>query len=104
MPREVSRPSIQAKPMIIKVHLYSTLDVKQTTTVSLPGDTTMAAVLDFCCRKRKIDPKEYTLKMADTVTDVPLNQTLMESGLDELCLLRKDRGPSGMVLLFNVFY
>ena len=88
-------PQSTVRAVLVRVHLYSTLDIKQTTAVSLPGDTTMAQVLEFCCRKRKIDPKEYTLKMADTVTDVPLKQTLLELGLEEFCLLRKDRGPSG---------
>ena len=82
----------------IKVHLYSTLEVKQTTTVSLSGDMLLADVLVFCCRKRKIEPNDYTLKMADTKTDVPLDRTLESLGLQELCLLKKDRGPSGKIL------
>lgn len=91
-----STGSVQGKKptYFIKVHLYSTLEVKQTTTVSLPGDMLLADVLVYCCRKRKIEPNDYTLKMADTKTDVPLDRTLESMGLTELCLLKKDRGPS----------
>lgn len=78
----------------IKVHLYSTLEVKQTTTVNLSGDMLLSEVLDICCKKRKIDSNDYTLKMADTKTDVPLDRTLESLGLEEICLLKKDRGPS----------
>ena len=82
--------------VFVKVHLYSTLEVKQTTTVSLPGDMLLSEVLVVCCKKRKIDPNDYTLKMADTKTDIPLDRTLESLGLTELCLLKKDRGPSGL--------
>lgn len=81
--------------VFIKVHLYSTLEVKQTTTVYLPTDMLLSDVLVFVCRKRKIDPNDYTLKMADTKTDVPLDKTLESLGVIELCLLKKERGPSG---------
>lgn len=83
-----------AANFFIKVHLYSTLEVKQTTTISLPGDMLLSDVLIYCCRKRKIEPNDYTLKMADTKTDIPLNKTLESLGIMELCLLKKDRGPS----------
>ena len=82
--------------IFVKVHLYSTLEVKQTTTISLPRDMLLSHVLVVCCKKRKIDPNEYTLKMPDTKTDLPLDRTLENLGITELCLLKKDRGSSGM--------
>jgi hypothetical protein len=84
-----------ANTVFVKVHLYSTLEVKQTTTVALPCDMMFSEVLKYCCKKRKIDPNDYTLKMADTKTDIPLDRTVENLGITELCLLRKDRGPSG---------
>ncbi|KAI3644569.1 hypothetical protein MP228_010733 [Amoeboaphelidium protococcarum] len=87
-------PNVRSSLLFIKVHLYSTLEVKQTTTVSVPADMLLGDVLAFCAKKRKIDPSDYTLKMADTKTDVPLDKTIGASGLTELCLLKKDRGPS----------
>ena len=85
----------QAQMLFIKVHLYSTLEVKQTTTVALAGDMLLADVLQLCCKKRKIDPNDYTLKMADTKTDIPLDRTLESLGISELCLLKKSSGVSG---------
>jgi hypothetical protein len=85
----------------IKVHLYSTLEVKQTTTVNVSGDMLLADVLELCCKKRKIDPSDYTLKMADTKTNIPLDKTLDSLALKEICLLKKTVGPSGIVLHFT---
>jgi hypothetical protein len=93
--RQPTVPSTLTTISQAKVHLYSTLEVKQTTTVNVSGDMLMSEVLEICCRKRKIDSNDYTLKMADTKTDIPLDKTLDSLGLAELCLLKKDRGPSG---------
>jgi hypothetical protein len=63
----------------------------------------LSDVLTFCCRKRKFNPADYTLKMADTKTDVPFDKTLESLGVKELCLLKKDRGPSGKCFLSHYF-
>ena len=54
----------------------------------------MSQVLSVVCKKRKIDETDYTLKLADTITDIPLDKTLQEINVTEVCLLKKDRGRS----------
>lgn len=87
-----------ARNLLIDIHLYSTLEVQQTTKFNLPSDMILSDVLAFCCKKRKFNPADYTLKMADTKTDVPFDKTLESLGVKELCLARKERGPSGTFL------
>jgi len=88
---------VDTKPVnvLLKIHLYSTLEVKQTTTLDVPGDTLLTTILAMVCKKRKVDPSEYTLRLPDTRTDVDMDKTVDASGLREFCLLRKERGPSG---------
>ena len=80
----------------LKVHLYSTLEVRHTTTISVPVTMLLSDVHELVCRKRKIDPKDYVLRMPDMKTDVPLDQSLESlQGVSELCLLKKTAGVSG---------
>ncbi|KAI8616046.1 stress-activated map kinase interacting protein 1-domain-containing protein [Chytriomyces sp. MP71] len=88
------------RPQIfIKIHLYSTLEVKQTTTFAFTGDTRMAEVFETICRRRHYDPAHYVLKMADTRTDVPPERALEDVGSVEFCVLKKDRGGAGDIFL-----
>ncbi|KAI9327150.1 hypothetical protein DFJ73DRAFT_142525 [Zopfochytrium polystomum] len=85
--------------VLLKIHLYSTLEVKQTTTLPVSGNALMQDVFDQICRKRKYDPKAYVLRMADTRTDVPLELTLASIGATEFCVLKRDRGGAGDIFL-----
>ncbi|KAJ3404199.1 hypothetical protein HDV05_007286 [Chytridiales sp. JEL 0842] len=86
-------------PILLKIHLYSTLEVRQTTTIMMQGHMLMSEVFDHICRKRKYDPKNYVLKMADTKTDAPMDQTLESLRAVEFCVLKRDRGGAGDIFL-----
>ncbi|KAJ3369051.1 hypothetical protein HDU91_000090 [Kappamyces sp. JEL0680] len=89
-----STPSV-----FLKVHLYSTLEVKQTTIMQMPLSITMQEVFDRICVKRKYDAKDYILKMADTKTDVPLDKTLQQLDAIEFCVLKRSSGGAGDIFL-----
>ncbi|RKP20701.1 SIN1-domain-containing protein, partial [Rozella allomycis CSF55] len=84
----------EKRKQYIKVHVYSTLEVRQTTTITVTDEMTFQQVLNVVCKKRKVSPDDYTLKMSDTKTDVPLHKTAGQLNVTELYLLRKDRGIS----------
>ncbi|KAI8900471.1 stress-activated map kinase interacting protein 1-domain-containing protein [Globomyces pollinis-pini] len=90
-------PSIPS--VFLKVHLYSTLEVKQTTIMQMPLNITMQEVFNRICTKRKYDSKDYILKMADTKTDVPLDKTLQALEAIEFCVLKRARGGAGDIFL-----
>ncbi|KAI9092360.1 stress-activated map kinase interacting protein 1-domain-containing protein [Phlyctochytrium arcticum] len=85
--------------VFLKVHLYSTIEVKQTTTMPVASNIPLAEVFEQICRKRKYDPSKYVFKMADTKTDVPLDKTLDQLRVSELCILKKAGGGAGDVFL-----
>lgn len=87
-----------ANSVFLKVHLYSTLEVKQTTTMQMPLNIPMHEVFVRICQKRKYDPKDYILKMADTKTDVPLDQTLEQLKATEFCVLKRASGGGFLFL------
>jgi hypothetical protein len=78
--------------VFLKIHLYSTLEVKQTTTMQMPLNLTMQEVFDRICVKRKYDSKDYILKMPDTKTDVPMDKTLEQMECIEFCVLKRSSG------------
>ncbi|KAJ1529001.1 hypothetical protein HK096_009775 [Nowakowskiella sp. JEL0078] len=90
--RSVNGPSGSNTVFFLKIHLYSTIEVKQTTTVQMPGSTLLSEVFEQVCKKRKYDPSVYVLKMPDTKTDVPLGKTLDQLKVTEFCVLKKDSG------------
>ncbi|KAI8799398.1 stress-activated map kinase interacting protein 1-domain-containing protein [Cladochytrium replicatum] len=98
-PNAAPQAAAPAKPVLLKVHLYSTLEVKQTTTVQMPGNTLLSDVFEHICKKRKYDIKDYVLKMADTKTDIPMDRTLDQLKLTEVCVLKRDRGGAGDIFL-----
>ena len=85
---------ISSSNIFLKIHVYSTLEIKQTTTISANSLMKMDEVLELICAKRKLDPADYKLTLADTITDVVATQTLHELNTNEFCLLKKDRGKS----------
>ena len=77
---------------LLRVHLYSTIEVKQTTVLKVPSTTKLTDVFEQICEKRKYIMSDYLLKMPDTLTDVPMDKTLEELGCKEFCILKRDRG------------
>ncbi|KAI8853924.1 stress-activated map kinase interacting protein 1-domain-containing protein [Chytridium lagenaria] len=94
-----STPVTPPRTVLLKVHLYSTLEVKQTTTIPMQSNMIMSEIFEAICRKRKYDIKNYVLKMADTRTDVPLDKTLESLKVTEFCVLKRDRGGAGDIFL-----
>ncbi|KAJ3342646.1 hypothetical protein HDU93_001626 [Gonapodya sp. JEL0774] len=85
--------------VFLKIHLYSTLEVKQTTTLPFHRSTTLGDVFLAVCRKRKYDEKQYVFKMSDTKTDVAKEKRIDESEEREFCVLKRDRGGAGDIFL-----
>lgn len=83
----------------LKIHLYSTLEVKQTTTLIANSDMLMSEVFLKICQKRKYDPKNYVFKMADTIKDVLMSKRLGDLKEVEYCVLKRDRGGAGDIFL-----
>ncbi|TPX31118.1 hypothetical protein SmJEL517_g05450 [Synchytrium microbalum] len=98
-PTSATSASSASQILYIRVHLYSTIEVKQTTTLQLPGTTVLSEVFEQVCKKRKYEPKDYVLKMVDTKTDVPLDKTLTDLKTTEFCILKRDRGGAGDIFL-----
>lgn len=80
----------------IRLTPYSEVaEVAHTTTINVPADTHFYSVLDMVCRKRKLEPKDYTFKIADTNTYLDLEKTVESVGnSQELALVKKPSPPS----------
>ncbi|PKC58378.1 SIN1-domain-containing protein, partial [Rhizophagus irregularis] len=80
----------------IRLTPYSEVaEVAHTTTINVPADTHFYSVLDMVCRKRKLEPKDYTFKIADTSTYLDLEKTVESVGnSQELALVKKPSPPS----------
>ena len=50
-----------------------------------------ADLLKQLCSKHKLPADEYTLRLPDTKTDLPLNKTVGEINTSAICLMKKDR-------------
>ncbi|KNE68565.1 hypothetical protein AMAG_12735 [Allomyces macrogynus ATCC 38327] len=88
-----SRPTTK---LFIKVHLYSTIEVRHTTTLNVAPTTPLAQIFDAVCRKRSVNPKDYLLKLPDMQTAITdLNQPFASLGnVTELFLMKKSIGTS----------
>jgi hypothetical protein len=84
---------------LLRVHLYSTIEVKQTTVLKVLSNTLLSDVFEQICEKRKYNSADYVLRMADTKTDVPLDKTLEQLKVMEFCVLKRDRGGAGDIFL-----
>lgn len=81
---------------LVKVHVYSTLEVKQTTVLCCTPRMLLEDVLAQICKKRNVNTAEYTFKAPDTRSDIRMDQTLEKLGLHEICMVKKDCGKSGI--------
>ncbi|KAJ3054992.1 hypothetical protein HK097_000138 [Rhizophlyctis rosea] len=94
-----AQTSAPAPTVFLKVHLYSTLEVKQTTTIQMPTNIPLSEVFEQICRKRKYDSSKYIMKMPDTKTDVPFDKTLEQLKVMEFCILKRTTGGAGDIFL-----
>ena len=80
----------------IRLTPYSEVaEVAHTTTINVSADSHFYEVLDTVCRKKKLEPREYTFKIADTATYVDLEKTVESIGnSQELALVKKQSPPS----------
>ncbi|RIA85683.1 stress-activated map kinase interacting protein 1-domain-containing protein [Glomus cerebriforme] len=80
----------------IRLTPYSEVaEVAHTTTINVSADMHFYDVLEIVCRKRKLDPKDYTFKIADTNTYLDLEKIVESIGnSQELALVKKQSPPS----------
>ncbi|KCV69572.1 hypothetical protein H696_03994 [Fonticula alba] len=92
-----SDPDDAGKPLLFRVHLYSTLDIKQTSTVMAQSNWTCKALLRQLCEKHKLPIALYTLRAADAVTELPPDQKLsmIPDNEREVCLMKKGGNSAG---------
>ncbi|KAI9151206.1 Component of a membrane-bound complex containing the Tor2p kinase [Blastocladiella emersonii ATCC 22665] len=86
----------QQQKLFIRVHLYSTIEVRHTTTLNVAPTTPLGHILDAVCRKRNVSPRDYVLKLHDMRTVVPdLTKPFSSLGpVSELFLMKKSIGAS----------
>jgi len=59
-------------------------------------------LLKRLCKKHSLEYDDYTLRLQDTKTDVPLDKTVGETNVSVLCLLKKKQN-SGFFFFFFFF-
>lgn len=94
---EANQPQ-EGRQIILKIHLYSTLEVKQTTMITAYANMKMEDVFQLICAKKKYSCKDYVLKMADTKTDVPVDKELAQLNCVEFCVLKRGGGAGDIFL------
>lgn len=91
--------SNQGTNVFLKVHLYSTIEVKQTTTFLAQSQQKMSEVFENICKKHKYDSNKYVMKMPDIKTDVPMDATLDSLNIAEFCILKRAGAGAGDIFL-----
>lgn len=61
-------------------------------------------MLKVLCEKHKLNSEEYTLRMADTKTDLPATKTIGELNISLLCLMKKNAHSGTRNLKANFFF
>jgi hypothetical protein len=84
-----------SQAIFLKIHLYSTTEMRQTTTIHVPVHLKYKDIFSQICLKYKYDPKEYVLKFLEGMTDVPMEKTLEEVEAAECCIVKKPRSNVG---------
>ena len=83
--------------ILLKIHMYSTVELRHTSTLPVPSNILLSEVLERACKKGKVDSKDYVLRMPDAKTDVQLGQTVDSlNGIAEFCVMKKIVGFSGI--------
>ena len=81
--------------IFLRVHLYSTIDIRHTTTVKCDGATLLSTIHETVCKKRQVSPDLYFLFLNDMKTPLDVNKNVGTlNGTTELVMLRKSAGVS----------
>lgn len=76
-----------------RIRLMTNEEVSATTTIPVYAEMFIGDVLELVCRKRKLDPDEHMLTIADSNLVVPNDLTVEDMRkITELCLIRKGAG------------
>jgi hypothetical protein len=84
----------------LKVHLYSSAELRQTTTIHVPIHLKYKDIFSQICLKYKYDPKEFVLKLLDGRTEVPMEKTLEQIKISEFCVVKRVKSNVGGTLLY----
>ncbi|KAL7752772.1 Component of a membrane-bound complex containing the Tor2p kinase [Sorochytrium milnesiophthora] len=88
--QQVLRPKF-----FIKVHLYSTIEIRHSTTLNVSTNTSLREIFDAVCKKRSVNPRDYVLKLSDMKTEIAHDKTVGElNGETELFLVKRTYGAS----------
>eukprot|EP00834_Sanchytrium_tribonematis_P000541 NODE_10_length_61504_cov_0.956502.p13 type:complete len:474 gc:universal NODE_10_length_61504_cov_0.956502:27316-25895(-) len=83
------------KIIFIRVHLYSTIDIRHTTTVKCDPETLLSTIHETVCKKRQVSPDIYFLFLSDMKTSLDVSKSVSTlNGITELVMLRKSAGNS----------
>eukprot|EP00835_Amoeboradix_gromovi_P006328 NODE_726_length_4776_cov_0.427106.p1 type:complete len:510 gc:universal NODE_726_length_4776_cov_0.427106:613-2142(+) len=81
--------------IFLRVHLYSTIDIRHTTTFKCDGTTLLSTIHETVCKKRQVSPDLYFLFLNDMKTPLDINKNVATlNGITELVMLRKSAGVS----------
>ncbi|KAG0367567.1 hypothetical protein BGX24_003172, partial [Mortierella sp. AD032] len=92
----VAPPMIASTQHYVRVHLHTGHEVSHTTTVEILPKMLVSGVIDYICLKRKMNPSEWSLVVADSPHNVlPLNGAAEDiSNTTELALVPKASEPA----------
>ncbi|KAF8925914.1 hypothetical protein BGZ47_002972 [Haplosporangium gracile] len=88
-------PLIASTQHYVRVRLHTGHEVKHTTTVEILPKMLVSGVIDYICLKRKMNPAEWSLVVADTHHVLPLDGVAEDiSNSTELALVPKASEPT----------
>ncbi|KAG0277132.1 hypothetical protein BGZ96_003005, partial [Linnemannia gamsii] len=88
-------PLIPSTQHYVRVRLHTNHEVKHTTTVEILPKMLVSGVIDYICLKRKMNPAEWSLVVADTHHVLPLDGAAEDiSNSTELALVPKASEPA----------
>ena len=86
-----------ANQVFLRIRLTPYSEITHTTTINVPPEQHLSDVLESVCRKRKLDSKEYTFKMAEENVFLELDKTVESVGNAEIALVKKPSERSNSV-------
>ncbi|KAG0211172.1 hypothetical protein BGX33_004497 [Mortierella sp. NVP41] len=95
IPPSRADPLIASTQHYVRVRLHTNHEVKHTTTVEILPKMLVSGVIDYICLKRKMNPAEWSLVVADTHHVLPLDGAAEDiSNSTELALVPKASEPT----------
>jgi hypothetical protein len=84
--------------VLVRVHVSSSTDARSVVSLQVPHHLTAKDLFLHICSKRKYDPKEYTVRLADGRTELSdVDKTLEKLKVTEFSIVPKGR-RSGMFI------